>query len=111
VPIARLPTRIWLVLGVFLAATVLGTPLAARRLAAGRAEAWTARRPPRRARFDIVGRTATEAGALAVRRIEPEPRRHGQWSAVAALSESVVRQILGATTHAATPAGPMRLRC
>jgi hypothetical protein len=111
VPIARRPTRIWLVLGVFLAATVLVTPLGARRLSAGRAQAWAAPRPPRRARFAIVGRGNTESGAVAVRRTESEPRRHAPWSAVSDVSESLVRQIVGATTHAAVAVGPIRLRC
>jgi hypothetical protein len=111
VPIARCPTRIWLVLGVFLAATVLGMALAARRLAAGRAQAWAAPRPPRRARLAMVDRGNAKAGSLAACTIEPGARWRPWQSTVVALSESLMRRLAGAARRAVVPVGSVRLRC
>jgi hypothetical protein len=111
VRIARRPARIWLVLGVILAATVLGMPLAARRLAAGRAHAWAAPRPPRRARLDMVDRGNVEAGSLAACTIEPGARWRPLQSTVVALSESLMRRLAGAARHGVVPVGSVRLRC
>jgi hypothetical protein len=102
-----------LVLGIFLAGTLVGTAVFARALAHGRGPAWSAPRPPRRGRFVLTTRQigVDEQRAAQREREAARPARPDKNGSVLPVTDFAARHRADSRDDARRPTGSAPLRC